>query len=224
MPKKFRCPVTGEPRWEALVNSYAALEKRLSQVSGPPQNDEERERLQRLLGKPESPQEYAVDLPHGLLTIDPEVNTRLHRCGCTQEQVQEVYNLAAEKLNEALQHLAQEVQADREVERLIAHFGGADKWAEVARQLLAFGQNALPPHVLDNLASSFEGVLALHRMMTAGVPSIPGARGAGVEPMAFAAEKKTLDAMLHDKRYWKDKDPAFIAEVTDGFKRLYGER
>ena len=63
LPKKFRCPVTGEPRWEALVNSYAALEKRLSQVSGPPQNDEERERLQRLLGKPESPQEYAVDLP-----------------------------------------------------------------------------------------------------------------------------------------------------------------
>jgi hypothetical protein len=27
--------------------------------------------------------------------------------------------------------------------------------------------------------------------------------------------------MMRDPRYWRDRDPAFIAQVTEGFKRLY---
>jgi len=222
LPQKFWDADAGEVRLEALVNSYTALERRLSQLTAPPQTDADRERMLRLLGRPESPHEYEVAVPHGLLAPDPEVNARLHKRGCTQEQVQEVYDLAAEKLLDAIRCMACEVQADREIERLVAHFGGADKWAEVARQLLAFGQNALPPHVLDNLASSFEGVLALHRMMQSGVSAMPSPRGADGSD-APVVDRRALDEMLHDPRYWKHKEPEFVAQVTDGFRRLYGE-
>ncbi len=30
-----------------------------------------------------------------------------------------------------------------------------------------------------------------------------------------------LQTMQKDKRYWQEKDPAFIKKVEDGFKRLY---
>ena len=32
---------------------------------------------------------------------------------------------------------------------------------------------------------------------------------------------KELHAMMRDPKYWRDRDPAFVAKVTDGFKRLY---
>ena len=28
--------------------------------------------------------------------------------------------------------------------------------------------------------------------------------------------------MIRDPRYWRDKDPAFINQVTQGFQRRYG--
>jgi sulfur transfer protein SufE len=51
--------------------------------------------------------------------------------------------------------MAGDFQADREVEKLINHFGGADQWREVSRQLLAYGQKNLPGDVLNNLSSSY---------------------------------------------------------------------
>ena len=32
-----------------------------------------------------------------------------------------------------------------------------------------------------------------------------------------------LQAMMSDPKYWRDKDPSFIAKVTEGFQRLYSE-
>ncbi len=29
--------------------------------------------------------------------------------------------------------------------------------------------------------------------------------------------------MMRDPKYWRDKDPAFVAKVTEGFKSVYGE-
>jgi hypothetical protein len=30
--------------------------------------------------------------------------------------------------------------------------------------------------------------------------------------------------MMRDPKYWRDQDPSFIAKVTEGFKRMYGEK
>jgi hypothetical protein len=35
--------------------------------------------------------------------------------------------------------------------------------------------------------------------------------------------EKDLHYMMNDPKYWRDKDPSYIAKVTDGFKNLYGE-
>lgn len=40
---------------------------------------------------------------------------------------------------------------------------------------------------------------------------------------AGALTKAELDAMMQDPKYWRQKDPAFIAKVTEGFRQLYGK-
>jgi len=35
------------------------------------------------------------------------------------------------------------------------------------------------------------------------------------------ASEGDLREMMKDKRYWRDRDPAFIRAVTDGYRRLY---
>ena len=156
IPQKFKDPETGDVRTDALLRSYKELEKKLSGVPV----------------APGSPDEYCIDCSHGMFTADPEVNKRLHAIGITNEQAQEIYNLAAERLVPMVSGLASEFQADREVEKLINHLGGPEKWREVSRQLLAFGQKNLPADVLDSLSSSYEGVLALHRMMKSDEPGL----------------------------------------------------
>lgn len=203
VPEKFKDVETGEVKIDALVQSYRELEKKLSQIPA----------------APKTPKEYCVDCSHGLFMPDAAVNKRLHAKGLTAEQVQEVYDLAAEKMMPMMMEIAAEYQADREVEKLISHFGGVDQWKELSRQLLSFGRKNLPADVLDNLASSYEGVLALHRMMKGEEPKLQRVNNAPA-----AADDADLRSMMRDPRYWKHKDPAFIAKVTEGFRDLYGKQ
>jgi hypothetical protein len=105
------------------MRSYKQLERKMS---GTP-------------SAPKTPEEYCIDCTHGMFEPDAEVNSRLHAMGLSNEQAQEVYNLAAEKLVPMVAELMRDYQADREVEKLINHFGGPEKWQQVSRQLLAFG-------------------------------------------------------------------------------------
>jgi len=29
--------------------------------------------------------------------------------------------------------------------------------------------------------------------------------------------------MMRDPKYWREKDPSFVAKVTEGFERMYGK-
>lgn len=202
IPEKFKDAQTGAVKLDALLKSYQELERKFSQRPA----------------VPKGPHDYAIDVSHGLFEIDPDVNARLHQCGCTQDQAQEVYNLAAEKLVPAIMQMKADMAADREVERLINYFGGADQWQDISRQLLAYGTKHLAPDVLESLSNSYEGVLALHRMMKSEEPSLKkdGVRNAS------ALEEKDLQSLMRDPKYWRDKDPSTVAKVTEGFKRLYG--
>lgn len=203
IPEKFKDPETGSLRADALLQSYRELEKKLSTHKAPPK----------------SPDDYCINCDHGLFTADPEVNKKLHALGLTHEQAQAVYDLAAERLVPLVLQLSSDVQADREVEKLVNHFGGPDKWREVSRQLLAFGKKNMPVDVLDSLASSYEGVLALYRMMKSEEPGMQkrGQRAEGVT-------ENDLTSMMRDPKYWRDKDPSFVAKVTEGFQRMYGNQ
>jgi hypothetical protein len=165
---------------------------------------------------PDRPEDYTVTVANDLFQVDPDLNARLHTKGFTPEQVQEVYDLAAEKMVPLILEMAAEFQADREVERLVAEFGGVEQWQEVSRQLLEYGRRNLPPSVLEGMACSFEGVMALYHLMKGEASSLKAKSGS-----AAATNETDLRAMMQNPKYWRDKDPAFIAQVTAGFEKLY---
>ena len=201
-PEKFLDPESGEVRMDRFLQSYHALEKKLSQSPA----------------APKTPHDYCIDCSHGLFQPDADINARLHEKGFTQDQAQELYNIAAEKLIPMIVEIAAEFQADREVEKLVQHFGGPDNWREISHQLLAFGQKNLPPEVLNSLSSSYEGILALHRMMKGEEPKLSRAPAKSGD----APNDRELTSMMRDPRYWRDRDPSFVAKVTEGFQKLYG--
>jgi hypothetical protein len=203
IPDKFKDPATGELKTESLLASYSELEKRLSKTPSVPKSHEE----------------YCINCDHGYFGVDKDLNAKLHAKGFTNEQVQTVYDLAAEKMVPLVFQIAADYNAEREIEKLVEHFGGAEKWQEMSRQLLAFGQKALPADVLETLSSSYEGVIALHRMMKGEEPELsrPTAAGKGEGELE-------LQSMMRDPKYWRDQDPSFVAKVTEGFQKLYGKR
>lgn len=203
IPEKFKDPETGEVKIDILAKSYRELEHKLSQNPKPPK----------------SPEEYCINCDHGLFQPDEEINKRLHDMGFTHEQAQVVYDMAADKMVPMLKEIAADFNADREVEKLINHFGGAEQWKVMSRQLLSFGQKNLPADVLDNLSSSYEGVIALHRMMKGNEPRLSRDSTAA----QGGANEAELSSMMRDPKYWRDKDPAFVAKVTEGFQSMYGK-
>ncbi len=203
IPEKFKNAETGEVNVPAMAKSYKMLEQKLARMPNPVK----------------SPSEYCIDCSHGMFEPDEEVNQRMFAMGLSHDQAQEIYNLAAEKMMPMVKEIHADMLADREVEKLINHFGGAEQWKNVSRQLLAFGTKNLPADVLDNLASSYEGVLALHRMMKGQEPSLQrsNAKATG------GVDSTELSSMMRDPKYWREKDPAFVAKVTQGFENLYGK-
>ncbi len=205
IPEKFKNPETGEVQIDLLLKSYHELEQKLSAA---PQ-------------APKTPEEYLINCDHGMFQPDIEVNRRLYEKGFNPDQAQAVYDLAAERMMPMLKDVVAEFRAEREVEKLTNHFGGSEQWRELSRQLLSFGKKNLPSDVLDNLSSSYEGVLALYRMMKSGAePKMAGRRTSAVQGGLGEAE---LSSMMRDPKYWRDRDPAYVAKVTQGFERLYGQ-
>ncbi|MES2728506.1 MAG: hypothetical protein V4621_00205 [Pseudomonadota bacterium] len=219
LPEKFWDAKAGQVRLDALIKSYLHLEQKLSQSLPMPQGPEDKQRIYRLLGQPETADGYQIDCSHGLFDSDSELNQKLFALGFSAEQAQAVYDAAAEKLVPLILDVAGEFQADRELDRLVGHFGGVDKWREVSRQLLAFGRKSMPADVLKGLSSSYEGVLALYRMMTAD--------GAGLSPngggAAAGLDEAGIKALMRDPKYWRDRDPSIVAKVAAAFEDMYGD-
>lgn len=218
VPEKFWDTATGQVKLDALLKSYAALERRLAAEDHDPETPAGREALLKRLGRPDTPEEYQLNLDGLPLAPDTEVNARLHAQGLTPTQVQAVYELAAERLVPLILDLQAQMQAEAELERLHDTFGGPEKWAQVARQLLAYGQRHLPPDVLRSLAGSRAGIMMLHDMMRGATRAEGGVPGQAVGDH----DLKNLRAMMRDPKYWRERDPAFIARVSEGFARLYG--
>lgn len=202
VPAEVLNPETGEVDVEALIAAYMALKQQAA--AGP-------------VGVPDSPDGYQVTAPHALLEADPEVNARMHAAGFTPEQVQLVYDLAAERIIPVLETMAAEMDGDRELSRLIEHFGGEERWGEISRQLDAWGKANLPADVLAALSGTADGIMALFRMMQSGEPGLGGMdKGAG-----GPASEDEVKALMRDPKYWRDRDPTTVRKVAEGFKRLY---
>lgn len=203
IPEKFWDGERGEIRTEALLKSYTELERKMGGLPS--------------LDIPSSPEEYAIKIDDPLLQSDSDINGRLHAAGFTRQQAQLVYELAAERLTPMIAEVASVFEAENQIARLVDHFGSAEKWREASRQIAAWGQASLPGQVFKALATTSEGVLAMHRMMSEGEPSlVHGGSTANAAPTEVE-----LKEWMRDPRYWRDQDPSFIDKVRQGFRKLY---
>ena len=206
LPDKFWDDKSGQVRLEALVKSYLELERKLS--------------AQGSRDVPAGPEHYSINIASELLSADPEVNRRLHAAGFTQQQAQLVYDLAGDRLMPMIAELASMFEADSQIERLTQHFGGAERWRETARQINAWAGSHLPARVFEALSTTFEGVVAMHRMMSGEEPGFLR-QGEGSAGTPSEADVKQL---MRDPRYWKQQDPAVVEQVREGFRQLYKQR
>lgn len=200
LPEKFWDAEKDEVRVGALWRSYQALEQRFGRGDGV---------------VPESHEDYCLQC-NGRQP-DPEVNAVLHRAGFTNDQAQLVYDLAERYVVPELEASRRGLEAATVRGRLEEYFGGTERWGRVSRQLGDWGRAHLPEDVMEALSSSFEGVLALHRMMAAEEPGIANRDGGNGDGLDEAKLKK----LMADSRYWRDQDPALVAKVREGFQRLY---
>ena len=205
VPEKFWNSEASEIRVEALLHSYRALEKKLSdkpvaieeigaaaEMAVLPELEESSENNQAQ----EAMIDYAITLDHDLFDVDPRLNERLRAAGFSGEQAQMVYDLATEELMPIAEEIAGALQSEVDDRRLEAHFGGAEKWRETQRQLKSWGGANLPTEAFESLASSYEGVKTLHRLMQGSEPQIVQSGAVG-----RSTNETDLRRMIRDPRY-----------------------
>lgn len=200
IPEKFWDSETGDIHVGRLWRSYQELERQFSA---------------RKNAVPASHEDYCLDC--GDRYPDPGVNAILHKAGFSNDQAQLVYDLARQYVVPELEARDQRIKAERVKGRLEEYFGDEERWAHVARQLDDWGKAHLPDDVMESLSESFDGVLALHRMMASDEPGIDNRTDATDDTL----DEKALRKLMQDPKYWRDQDPTLMAKVRDGFNRLY---
>ena len=207
LAEKFWDGEKGEIRTESLARSYAELEKRFStEGSGPDAGN-----------VPASIDEYEIMLGDEKAKVDEAVAERLHKAGFTREQAQVVYDLGVEQLAPVIMELAANAESEKQISKLESHFGGRERWGETARQINAWGQANLGKETFDTLSASYDGVIAMHRMMAANEPTVIG-RTSGAPTNQSEGDLRRL---MRDPKYWRERDPAVVSEVRNGFAKLY---
>lgn len=212
LPEKFERP-------EELANSYKELERKFYQ-----RKDELREQIVSELNQeavsaaPISPGDYEINIeaPEGLeyniANDDPMVDwfrTKAHNYGLSQDEFNEViseyaaldsqrgpdWNVESEALGE---------HAERRLDRV-------DLWASKSLTQEAYAAFANMP-ASANTVKLFEELMELN-----GQPSFNM-----TSPTEFQERitKDDLREMQEDPKYWRDKDPAYIAKVRAGFDQL----
>ena len=203
IPEKF-LDKDGNLNVNDLAKSYVALEKKL----GAPKE-----------GIPVDAKGYKINLKNPLLVVDDKINERLFALGLTNEQVQGVYDIAADTLIPQIQAMTEQLAADKELQELEKEFGGAERFNEIARQLSAWGEKNLDSNTFNTLATSKDGIMTLYRMMQENqeAPMIEGKSALNTKD-----DEITLRRLMQDPKYWKQQDPELVQRVERGFRRLYG--
>ncbi len=198
LPDEFWDAEAGSVRLDELVGAYGTL----ASAEKPPA----------------SPEDYALELDGLLGGPDAEANRRMHEAGFTNAQAQLVYDMASSLLLPLAGEVAGEMERAEREARLAERYGGEDGWRRAKGQMEAWSAANLPAGVAEALTGSVEGAAALERLMDAGEPGLGGHGGEGP---AGAATLDGLRRLQGDPRYWRDRDPALVRQVMEGYRRLY---
>jgi len=203
LPEKFNTP-------EDLVNSYSSLESKLGKGQ-----DELRETImseieaEAFANRPEAAGDYT--LPEGLdeMASDPNVEWWANFAwenGFSQDE-----------FNEGLERM---IPAQPDLDAEWAKLG--DNAAPRVEAVALWAQKNLPSEFNDEvmrMGESAEGVQLLEHIMNA--MSDENIGGEGNAPTGLTQDD--LNTMMRDPRYWdnRQRDPAFVKQVDEGFAKLY---
>lgn len=128
--------------------------------------------------------------------------------GYSQEEFEQGIAMYAEAMNGSMPDIEAEAKmlGDNADQRIEAASLFANKF---------FPEAALP--AIERMCESHEGIIALEAIMEA---MKDGSFAGNTQAVAGTSEKE-LREMMNDPRYWKDRDPHFIKQVTDGFQQIY---
>jgi hypothetical protein len=128
--------------------------------------------------------------------------------GYSQEEFEQGIAMYAETMNGSMPDIEAEAKmlGDNADQRIEAASLFANKF---------FPEAALP--AIERMCESHEGIIALEAIMEA---MKDGSFAGNTQAVAGISEKE-LREMMNDPRYWKDRDPHFIKQVTDGFQQIY---
>ncbi len=220
IPVKFWNKQKGEILVENLAKSYAEMERRFSSQSNLKDRNGDDEILKthiNSINMPKTADEYEIDIASEFLNNDPHINKLLHDANFNQDQAQLVYDLAAVEIMPMIQRISDKLESETANAKLESHFGGNEKWHEISQQIRKWGENNLPNDAYDALSASVDGIKAMHKMMGQGdEPSLLG--GGNIDEIPT---EDSLRQLMNDKRYWRERDPKIIQQVSEGFKRLY---
>ncbi len=173
-------------------------------------------------GLPRAPEQYdldAIELPDGIV-LDPE-SPMLAEAAEWAKGV----GLPQERFGELLALGAKLLAPSPSLEERVAAFGADFRpraTAATNQALTAAGADAESKGAVQALLADImspEALRGLEILLAArGEKPMPDERGQGV---AQAVTQETLESMVRDPRYWRDRDPAFVRQVDDGYRRLY---
>lgn len=208
LPEKYK---TGED----LAKAYKELETKLGTKDADlRQKIIEELQTEAYSDRPESAGDYQLpDIVDESMAVDNELlqwwAEHSFENGYSQEEFQKGIEMYASAIMGTQPDLESEAKrlGDNANDRITAASAFANKF---------FPQDALP--AIERMCESAEGIIALEAIMDA---LKDGSFSTDSAPAGRLDEGK-LQEMMRDERYWKTRDPHFIKEVSEGFKRLYG--
>jgi hypothetical protein len=200
---------------EDLAKAYKELESKL----GGKEEDIRNRLLEEIQteafsDRPDSSGDYQLpDIVNDDLAVDNELlqwwSEHSFENGYGQEEFQKGIEMYAQAVNGSQPDLEAESAklGDNANDRIQAASMFANKF---------FPEKSLP--AIERMCESHEGILALEAIMEA---TKDGSFSDGTQPTGQTTQAE-LDQMMQDPRYWDKNDTAYVKQVEEGFKRLYG--
>lgn len=207
LPEKYN---TGED----LAKAYKELESKL----GTKEEDIRSKIIEEIQTeafseRPESSGDYQLpDIVNEELAVDNELlkwwADHSYENGFSQEEFNKGIEMYAQAIG------SQEPDLDAEAAKLGDNANDRIQAASMFANKF-FPEQAIP--AVERMCESHEGILALEAVMEA---MKDGSFTAETQPSAGQSEAD-LREMMNDPRYYKDRDPHFVKQVTEGFQALY---
>jgi len=200
---------------EDLAKAYKELESKL----GTKEEDIRSKLLEEIQteafsDRPESAGDYQLpDIVDDDLAVDNELlqwwSEHSFENGYGQEEFQKGIEMYAQAVNGSQPDLEAEAAklGDNANDRIQAASMFANKF---------FPEKSLP--AIERMCESHEGILAIEAIMEA---TKDGSFSGGSQSTGQIT-KAELDEMMNDPRYWDKNDAAYVKQVEEGYKRLYG--